>query len=457
MKNSDLMSFDLLFKADRNYYLEFEQNDFIFFYNNIVQSGSVVSVYGRFKCENEVAFEISDINYNPIGVMIAKGTINDKKLQEIDKSFDVSNGARIRLGTIKIPDKMRPGVYFINKKFIFFVRDKLNPFSIVVLLPLCTYHIFSRWGGESYYTRTNKRNDFSCSMLRPIDIKSFANIRISIKALSFFQQLFGNNIYYIGDHELPNIKSNKPALIINIGRSEYWTNESVMTVESLKGVSQKFLFVSSETMWRIVTIDNNKILLSINHMQRPPIIIREIIGVNPIDGGFVTKDMYSSKFRYGNYTVISPQSFIFKETGLHKGDSIRLPTAPYDGLPINGFDGEGFPIIDKDVLLNKWKYIECFAYSMGNIKLNYQKHIGAMSILKTLTSESEIIHFGSLSWVDSSLIYDDHDHPVKLIFMNAFEYLLRDSYKRKNNIFKLQNSFVIRGYVKQFLAMLTRK
>jgi hypothetical protein len=53
---------------------------------------------------------------------------------------------------------------------------------------------------------------------------------------------------------------------------------------------------------------------------------------------------------WDGFKVIDPDSPVFAETGLRRGDVISLSSAEYDGTLLAGFDGEGYPVADRTKL-----------------------------------------------------------------------------------------------------------
>jgi hypothetical protein len=221
-------------------------------------------------------------------------------------------------------------------------------------------------------------------------------------------------------------------LVIIVGRSEDWTSESRHVISQLIQSGVNIMCVSAETMYHDIQV--NKYFGTVQRdRQRYRWVekegknsIRNIIGSNPYDGGFLIKMSGPNDPGYGNFTVVNHKDRVFKNTNLLNGTTIELSSVAYDGLPILYYDQENIPVFDFSDF-NGWKKIEILGFCCG--ANSPDKRVGVFARFDAGTKAGKCIHMGSMSWgmtyaFESDEITKKH---VTTILCNVIDELLEAS------------------------------
>lgn len=400
------------------------EDEWLFFESQFVHPGQKAVLHGRLKIDKPRELAIARLDGALGGILEIKGALDSGQLELLDARVRTGSGS-FPIAQVDIPADLAPGPYLLDNTWLFFVSGPARRDGAVVVLPIYTMQMFSDFGGVSYYSSKNFAPSYVCSLNRPLGLKNLADIRIKPEALVWLQKLLQDGAAWIGDHELPSISPEAlPRLVLIPGRSEWWTNEACGSFAKLLQAGVNFLLLASEMMYGIIHPITAGAMLKLNKRQGKTrdASIRADVGCNPFDGGFISNAMYADKNVYGSFTVLDSQNILFAGADLNPGDVVNLCTAPYDGLPLSGYQENGWPVLDMEKL-SSWQEVSLCAFSMG--RDTPEKRIGAMAYLNS--GKGKLIHFGSLSWVDTAEVFSDPAHPGKRIMANAVNWLAREN------------------------------
>jgi hypothetical protein len=326
-------------------------------------------------------------------------------LKRFDSGCSPEHGAPTPLGWVQIPTFLKPGVYFIDQSWLFFVRGVVSQSEVAIILPMSTMHCFNEAFGGSMYTQNFRVR--RCSMNRPLHRRTLSDVRIfELMLVWFSSKLEINDIAYVPEYETPQlVAAPKLKLVVIPGRSEDWTNESRRAVKALIDSGVNVMCMSGETMYSDITID-----IDAGFVQRYSFRSRwvekdgvnpltNIIGCNPYHGGLCPgmwrKIASGNDPGFGRFTVVAPEDELFQGTGVAVGSRIDLPSMAYDGLPVLEYDENGFPVLDLSDF-GGWTDIRLLAFCCG--ETSPEGKIGAFARFDAGPGKGKLIHMGSMAW-----------------------------------------------------------
>lgn len=405
------------------------KDEWLFFKRHVVSQGEQAELYGHLtSLENRTVF-ITDIQNTIRAVLKITGKTAKFVMQRLEANSNMECGAPAPLTTVQIPEDLCPGIYFIDGEWLFIVRGNPAQSDVAVVLPVSTLHFFNNFfGGSVYDARYSGLQYLRCSMMRPVSRSYlFVRAQVSKEFLQYIlHTLSTRTIAWIPEYELPTLpESSLPALMIICGRSEYWSKEARNALQRIVDAGTNILCTSAETMYREISIDFGTNILERNRhysfVKNDNNILRNIVGCNPYDGGFLQNMTGDDDPGYGNYTILDAAAPFFDDTGLTNEDTIPLPSMAYDGIPVRSYDAKGYPIPDLTGF-DRWQDIRLFAFCCG--KDSPQQHIGAFARFDAGPGKGYVVHMGSMGW--SSHFAFAPGNPAPRIMTNSIHELLQD-------------------------------
>jgi hypothetical protein len=356
--------------------------------------------------------------------------------QEVLPDEPSKNGFKfLSNGKIKLPQILVSGIYYIENKIPFIVKSSM-PADLTVVYPINTINAYYNAGGKSLYGFNSENNEASSqvSFLRPIE--SGTEYGECIECLKWFPSLRGYTINYITDVDLNDYTTFKDSkILIIIGHSEYWTRLARIHFDQFVNHGNHAIVLSGNTMWWHARYTANKEALichrdAIKDPEPDPSMktitwtdpslqysILTSIGADFQHGGYGLQ----SDFGWDGYKITNPLSPLLAGLSLTRGDIIGLPTGEYDGAPIKGYDLDGYPLLDND-LLNFEKF-ELVGFDRG--MRGGKETIPTFIVFQRTKTSGIIVNAGSNSWcsgmgIGSSLNGDK----IKAITRNAIVKLM---------------------------------
>lgn len=356
--------------------------------------------------------------------------------QEIQPDEPSKNGFKfLSNGKIKLPATLASGIYFIEKKIPFIVKSSVAA-DLTVVYPINTINAYCNTGGKSLYGFNSENNEASSqvSFLRPIE--STTEFGECVECLKWLPSLVGYSINYITDVDLNDyttFKNSKVLLII--GHSEYWTRLGRMHFDQFVNQGKHAIVLSGNTMWWHARYTANKEALichrdPVKDPEPDPSMktvtwtdpslqfsILTSIGADFEHGGYGLHDDYG----WDGYKIVNPMSPLLAGLSLKRGDIISLPTGEYDGAPIKGFDNDGYPLLDNDLL--KFEKVELIGFDRASRA--GKETIPTFIVLQRAKTSGIIVNASSNTWCSGMGIGSPvSGDKIKTITKNAIVRLL---------------------------------
>ncbi|MBS1505850.1 MAG: hypothetical protein JSS79_04305 [Bacteroidetes bacterium] len=356
--------------------------------------------------------------------------------QDIQPDEPYKNGFKfLSNGKIKLPQGITSGIYLIENKIPFIVKSSLAA-DITVVYPVNTINAYCNTGGKSLYGFNSDNNEASTqvSFLRPIE--STTEYGECVECLRWFPSLVGYSINYITDVDLNDYTTFKDSkLLMIIGHSEYWTRLARVHFDQFVNSGKNAIVLSGNTMWwhARYTASKDALICHRDPVKDPEpdpamktvtwtdpslqFSILTSIGEDFEHGGYGLHDDYG----WDGYKIVNPLSPLLTGLGLNRGDIIGLPTGEYDGAPIKGFDLDGYPLLDNDLL--KFEKVELIGFDRGSRA--GKETIPTFIILKRTKTSGIIVNAGSNTWCSGMGIGSSvNGDKIKTITKNAIVKLL---------------------------------
>ena len=311
------------------------------------------------------------------------------------------------VGILRVPPDMPGGMFTVDKKYVFFISRSAEMSSISVVVPLTTMHFFNTMFGWNFYTKSylqsGRTHPFSAK--RPIPL-AIATRSMWIDGFrKWYKRGLGDpqKISFVPDTMVTDYCQMRwSALVIVVGRSEFWLREARASLDIHIKEGKRVLFLSGETMYVEALSSDCGDRYDVRRPDRHwgekqsnyPLV--RSIGPNPFFGGFFKVNQGEVDPGHGNFHIVTDAPVILA-SGLRKGDTIHLPSTAYDGLPLDGFLDDGTPIISRDA-------VSCFhdfvllGWSGG--KDTPKKTIGAFCAFRTGPRAGICVHTGSMAWAN---------------------------------------------------------
>jgi hypothetical protein len=335
--------------------------------------------------------------------------------------------------SMMIPQDFPTGFYLIEKRIPLIVKPS-KPVDIVVVYPSNTENAYSDSGGRSLYSVEDRPSEVS--ILRPIPFPNPSpSLNFSEEGIKWLKAQFNLRLGYVCDYDLEDYGTLRGAkVLILIGHSEYWTRNARKNFDRFVEEGHHALILSGNTMWWQVrySLDGSKLICykdaSSDPIQDP---LSKTINWNVPSLGYSIISSIGSDFAHGGYglkadrgwdgfKIASPNSPLLEGTGVHKGDVLKLPTDELDGAIIDGFDVEGYPILNATA--NNFYRQELIGFDKGS--RGNSETIGTFIVLQRTSSSGVIVNTGTTDWCSQNGIGGQDQAKIKTITLNAIRKLL---------------------------------
>jgi len=337
------------------------------------------------------------------------------------------NGFNFELGSTYSSDKLKSGIYTLEKSIPFVIKSK-TPKQITVVYPSNTIMAYNNQGGKSMYgyNSSEKSESDTLSFLRPHRIQNFT--------IPFFSWLNNNysNVGYIADIDLDSfdLYSSSDLLIIP-GHSEYWTRKARENFDLYINSGKHAAVLSGNTMWWQVRYNENKTKLICHRSLEDPILnplYKTVLWNNPILDYSPTSSI-GADFTLGGFGLdeddgwngykINSNSILLQHTGLKINDIISIPTKEYDGTILTSHSDS----LTMDLEQLNFHKGEVIGYDLGN---RNGQTIGTFIAFQKTISSGIIVNTGSTDWCGENGFGGNNKDEVKQITSNIIYYLLNE-------------------------------
>jgi hypothetical protein len=336
-------------------------------------------------------------------------------------------------GSIIIPSDFPSGLYLIEKKIAFIVKP-VGPADIIVVYPSNTENAYSDSGGRSLYSSSDR--PYEVSIHRPIPFPNpSGTLNFSEEGLKWFKAQNDLSLGYVCDYDLEDYNTiGNAKLLILIGHSEYWTKNARKNFDQFIANGHHALILSGNTMWWQVrySSDGSKMICYKDENSDPiqdPLL--KTINWNIPSLGYSAISGIGSDFAHGGYglkidkgwdgfKIASPNSPLLEGTGLRKGDILRLPSIELDGAILDGFNAEGYPILNRST--NTFYRLELVGFDKASFRDT--ERIATFIVLQRTSSSGVVVNTGTTDWCSQNGIGGVDQARIKTITRNAIQKLL---------------------------------
>ncbi|HEU5148457.1 MAG TPA: N,N-dimethylformamidase beta subunit family domain-containing protein [Chryseosolibacter sp.] len=323
---------------------------------------------------------------------------------------------------------LKSGIYLIEKQIPFIIKTN-DPVDVMLVYPSNTANAYATSGGKSLYT---KERPASVSFERPIQLQA-----LSEACLKWFDQLQGFSIGYVADIDLDDFSSFSHAKVLVVaGHSEYWTRQARHNFDRFVDFGGDALVLSGNTMWWQVRYSEGKDrMICYKDGDLDPVIdpLFKTINWNEPLVDYPIWSSIGAHFPLGGYglktdagwdglKIASPSSPLFEGLGLKRGDIISLPSLEYDGAPVNGYDAEGYPLIDNSIL--NFEKIELLAFDKG---YRASETNATFIVFRKTPTSGIVINTATTNWCSSTGMGGASGDVIKRITLNALAKLVNDA------------------------------
>lgn len=328
---------------------------------------------------------------------------------------------------LSLPLELRSGIYLVEQSIPLIVKPG-GPVDIMVVYPSNTANAYEGSGGLSMYVTPNIRPT-EVSFLRPQTLQ--ADAAYCLKWLETTSYKIG----YIADSdlELASILGSSKMLLVP-GHSEYWTRKARRNFDDFILRGGHALILSGNTMWWQVRYSpaGDKLICYRDSLSDPePDPLLKTINWNKPSLQYPILSSLCSDFSYGGFgqkadegwdgwKIVLPESPLLTNTGLKKGDILPLASREMDGAPITGFDADGFPIINRQ-LLNVYKF-ELIGFDKGS-RMDKQT-VGTFMVFQRTAISGTIVHGASTDWCGLGGMGSTSPTRLQQITRNAIDLML---------------------------------
>ena len=407
------------------------KEEWLFFKNHCVSPGEQVELHGYLTSLERRTVAVTDIRNNVVAHLELSGRTAGFVMRRLAANSTTEGGSPAPLAAVRIPEYLRPGIYFLDGEWLFIVRGTPEKSSVAVVLPVSTMHFFNdAFGGSAYDASYAGVQYLRYSMLRPLRSSLLAGQKISKEFLTHLSDILTTEtVAWLPEYELPALTGkSSPRLMIICGRSEYWSKEARDAVGKFIDLGTHILCASAETMYHEITIDFASGVLQRDRrykfVEKDNNILRNIIGANPYDGGFLPKMAGDRDPGYGKFTIVDAEEAFFQDTGLADHDVFPMASMAYDGIPVREYDERGYPVLNLEGF-DRWHDIRLFAFCCGSD--SPKQRIGAFALFDAGSGKGRVVHMGSLAW--TSRFAFTEGNPAPRILKNVILDLLGN----KNN------------------------
>lgn len=310
-------------------------------------------------------------------------------------------------GSWTVPSGLRPGVYLLDHRPDLFtvVDDPASEAPVALLLSTNTFNSYSTTLDRSLYDHPIR-----------VPAVAFDRPQNQVKSREWLQLLrwaWSHPQLATRHRVITDVQMDDPAalagvqVLVVVGHSEYWTRKARVTFDDFVARGGHAVIAGGNTFWWQVryTEDGRALVCHKNP------------GMDPVQGPLETISWSSSRLEYpiapstgGSFSnggfgflrqptalsrsgmaVVTPSSPLLEGTGLGKGDWMDFGAVrEYDGMPIVGFDEDGYPVPDTSALGTA--DAEIVAYGWG--QRGGEHTVGTMHIFRPGPTSGTIVHLG---------------------------------------------------------------
>jgi hypothetical protein len=337
--------------------------------------------------------------------------------------------------TLKIPD-VRSGVYLVENMVPVIIRTSpaTRP-DVLVVVPTNTEAAYNAAGGRSMYTKapdTAPIVSFQRPTARPLP--AYADLFLKWIAPLKLPYTFK----YCADIDLEDYTEIASAkLVVIIGHSEYWTRRARENFDRYVLGGGNALVLSGNTMWWQVRYSDDRSRMICYKWQRDPVedpMARTVnwcdsplqypvvtsLGADFLNGGYADDPTDAG---WDGFKVLLPDSPVFRDLPVARGDVISMRSHEYDGAPLlNNPVTEGEPRLDLNAM-GAYR-AEIIGYDYGRNYRTGADSVGTWIALQRTTSSGVIINGGSTDWCGMAGIGGRDGDKVKKIILNMISILV---------------------------------
>ena len=346
------------------------------------------------------------------------------------------------------------GVYWWNNSIPFVVKDTNRTSKIRVVLATNTMAAYTCSGGRNMYGCGSYSED-KVSFNRQFQsvrhgLPDGSNIRRETGGVSnpFFWWLeqeignLGTTYGVIADRDLEDPSSLQGAdVVVLVGHSEYWTRNARLVIDQFVDNGGNMAVFSGNTMWWQSRYEGDQLVVYKRASEDPvsnPLLetinwnhpsleypIFHSIGADFKHGGYIEMDPpNNAPGSFNGYKITQANSPILEGVNVSNGDIIRWDSdyifSEYDGAPISGFDGNGYPIIDNNVL--GFHKVEMIGYDHAYRSV---PGFGMLMAFQRTPSSGYVINTNTMQWPYEMTKSPDRDDLQRISF-NILDKLLND-------------------------------
>lgn len=319
--------------------------------------------------------------------------------------------------SFQVPPNMNSGIYSLENKIFFIVKNPQKNAAITILYPSNTEEAYNPAGTKSLYdfNSANGRSH-TVSFQRPFDSWMIANTRgFSTAILQWMHSLGNYDFQVIADSDLDDYNEiSHSRMLIVVGHSEYWTREARENFDRFVDNGGDAIVLSGNSMWWQVRYspDGTKLICykdsALDPEQNPlrktinwpsPTLqypVLNSIGADWPHGAYANKAAYHGVY---GFKVLNPASPLFNGTGLSYHDTLACISNEDDATLFSGFEANGDPILDSVSL--GFCQIEMIAYDWGQ-SLSYpnapQTGYGTFVIFRKTPFSGTVINVANSNW-----------------------------------------------------------
>lgn len=292
-------------------------------------------------------------------------------------------------------NRLRPGVYLLEKQIPLIIKSKEIP-EITVVIPLINYHALNATGGKSFYSYNSSDKKFAdtLSLKRPMALDNYSRL-----LLPLLNKLYGNKVNYIveSDIESPEL-IDRSRLIIFYGNLQFISEKMRLNIDRFVDRGGNMLVLTEIFMNSKLVYDDNKQLISVNSNEK-------LQGWNRGNSHSPNYTTTGNSIELNGNIVYPPNPFdgykitdntFASWTNKHVGDTIVFNSSSYSSPPLKYINSK--LEIDSDVFKSHEKKI--LAYGMGIRDGN--SVVGCAFYFRKTKKSGKVINLGTFKVLQKS-------------------------------------------------------